>query len=158
MGLFLEQAALALGYYRERFSKIGLFENEIYGGIEELLKRLYGGGTRIVLATSKPDVYSERILEHFDIRKYFYFVAGNTLSESRPEKEDVIAYAIESCGIDPAGAVMVGDRKYDILGGKKFGMKTVGVTYGYGGEEELKAAGADELAGNIAELETLLLG
>ena len=157
-GLTDEQAAIALGCYRERFLKIVLFENEIYGGIEELLKRLYGGGTRIVLATSKPDVYSERILEHFDIRKYFYFVAGNTLSESRPEKEDVIAYAIESCGIDPAGAVMVGDRKYDILGGKKFGMKTVGVTYGYGGEEELKAAGADELAGNIAELETLLLG
>lgn len=157
-GLTDEQAAFALDCYRERFSKVGLFENEIYGGARELLNRLYGVGAKIILASSKPDVYSERILDHFDIRKYFYFVAGNTLSESRPEKEDVIAYAIESCGIDPSDAIMIGDRKYDILGGKKFGMRTVGVTYGYGGEAELKAAGADELAHNTAELEALLLG
>lgn len=157
-GFTEEEAVRAVGYYRERFSETGLFENEIYPGIKELLSRLRDSGTKIVLATSKPDVYSERILLHFDIRKYFFFVAGNTLSESRPEKEDVISYAIESCGIDPSRAVMVGDRKYDILGGKKFGMRTIGVTYGYGGEEELSEAGADELAKDADELEKLVCG
>lgn len=157
-GFTEEEAVRAVGYYRERFSDTGLFENEIYPGIKELLSRLRDSGTKIVLATSKPDVYSERILLHFDIRKYFFFVAGNTLSESRPEKEDVISYAIESCGIDPSRAVMVGDRKYDILGGKKFGMRTIGVTYGYGGEEELSEAGADELAKDADELEKLVCG
>lgn len=157
-GFTEEEALRAVGYYRERFSETGLFENEIYPGIRELLSRLRDSGTKIVLATSKPDVYSERILLHFDIRKYFFFVAGNTLSESRPEKEDVISYAIESCGIDPYHAVMVGDRKYDILGGKKFGMRTIGVTYGYGGEKELSEAGADELAKDVDELENLVCG
>ena len=156
-GMTEEEAARAVGYYRERFSSVGLFENEIYSCVGELLSRLKSDGTKIILATSKPDVYSERILEHFDIRKYFFFVAGNTLSESRPEKEDVIAYAVESCGIeDTSRAVMVGDRKYDILGGKKFGMKTVGVTYGYGGAEELCEAGADELADSVSALEKIL--
>lgn len=157
-GFTEEEAVRAVGYYRERFSETGLFENEIYPGIRELLSRLCDSGTKIVLATSKPDVYSERILLHFDIRKYFFFVAGNTLSEIRPEKEDVISYAIESCGIDPSHAVMVGDRKYDILGGKKFGMRTIGVTYGYGGEKELSEAGADELAKDVGELENFVCG
>lgn len=157
-GFTEEEALRAVGYYRERFSETGLFENEIYPGIRELLSRLCDSGTKIVLATSKPDVYSERILLHFDIRKYFFFVAGNTLSEIRPEKEDVISYAIESCEIDPSHAVMVGDRKYDILGGKKFGMRTIGVTYGYGGEKELSEAGADELAKDVDELENLVCG
>ena len=106
-GFSEKDAELAVAYYRERFSDVGLFENEIYPGIRELLSELCESGTKVVLATSKPDVYSKRILEHFDIDKYFYFLAANTLTESRPEKSDVIAYAIESCKIKvPAEAVI----------------------------------------------------
>ena len=92
-----------------------------------------------------------------DIDKYFYFLAANTLTESRPEKSDVIAYAIESCKIKvPAEAVMAGDRKYDILGGKMFGLVTVGTSYGFGGREELLSAGADGIADTVDELRTLI--
>ncbi len=156
-GFSEKDAELAVAYYRERFSDVGLFENEIYPGIRKLLSELCENGTKVVLATSKPDVYSKRILEHFDIDKYFYFLAANTLTESRPEKSDVIAYAIESCKIKaPGEAVMVGDRKYDILGGKMFGLATVGVSYGFGGREELLSAGADEIADTVDELRTLI--
>ena len=156
-GFSEKDAELAVAYYRERFSDVGLFENEIYPGIRELLSELCENGTKVVLATSKPDVYSKRILEHFDIDKYFYFLAANTLTESRPEKSDVIAYAIESCKIKaPAEAVMVGDRKYDILGGKMFGLVTVGTSYGFGGREELLSAGADGIADTVDELRTLI--
>ena len=156
-GFSEKDAELAVAYYRERFSDVGLFENEIYPGIRELLSELCESGTKVVLATSKPDVYSKRILEHFDIDKYFYFLAANTLTESRPEKSDVIAYAIESCKIKvPAEAVMVGDRKYDILGGKMFGLVTVGTSYGFGGREELLSAGADGIADTVDELRTLI--
>lgn len=156
-GFSEKDAELAVAYYRERFSDVGLFENEIYPGIRELLSELCENGTKVVLATSKPDVYSKRILEHFDIDKYFYFLAANTLTESRPEKSDVIAYAIESCKIKvPAEAVMVGDRKYDILGGKMFGLVTVGTSYGFGGREELLSAGADGIADTVDELRMLI--
>lgn len=156
-GFSEKDAELAVAYYRERFSDVGLFENEIYPGIRELLSELCENGTKVVLATSKPDVYSKRILEHFDIDKYFYFLAANTLTESRPEKSDVIAYAIESCKIKvPTEAVMVGDRKYDILGGKMFGLVTVGTSYGFGGREELLSAGADGIADTVDELRTLI--
>lgn len=156
-GFSEKDAELAVAYYRERFSDVGLFENEIYPGIRELLSELCENGTKVVLATSKPDVYSKRILEHFDIDKYFYFLAANTLTESRPEKSDVIAYAIESCKIKvPTEAVMVGDRKYDILGGKMFGLVTVGTSYGFGGREELLSAGADGIADTVDELRMLI--
>lgn len=156
-GLSENDAELALSYYRERFSDVGLFENEMYSGIKELLSDLFLSGTKVILATSKPDVYSKRILEHFDIDRYFYFLAANTLDESRPEKSDVIAYAMESCKINaPHEAVMVGDRKYDILGGKQFGLRTVGVSYGFGGREELEKAGADEIADTAEELHLIL--
>ncbi len=158
-GFSEKDAELAVSYYRERFSEVGLFENEIYPGIKELLSELCENGTRVVLATSKPDVYSKRILEHFDIDKYFYFLAANTLAESRPEKSDVIAYAIESCKIKtPREAVMVGDRKYDILGGKTFGLVTVGVSYGFGGREELLLSGADKIADTVEELRGIIAG
>ena len=151
------QALEALKHYREYFSERGIFENEIYPGIRELLSELCESGTKVVLATSKPDVYSKRILEHFDIDKYFYFLAANTLTESRPEKSDVISYAIESCKIKaPTEAVMVGDRKYDILGGKMFGLVTVGTSYGFGGREELLSAGADGIADTVDELRMLI--
>ena len=157
-GFSEKDAELAVAYYRERFSDVGLFENEIYPGIRELLSELCESGTKVVLATSKPDVYSKRILEHFDIDKYFYFLAANTLTESRPEKSDVIAYAIESCKIKvPAEAVMVGDRKYDIVGAHKAGVACAAVLFGYGSREEFDEYKADYIVESFKEVENLVI-
>lgn len=157
-GFSEENADLALKYYREYFSEKGIFENVKYPGIDGVLDALSRAGTTISLATSKPDLFSERILEKFGLRKYFSFIAANTMDELRPTKEDVIAYAVEKLHItDPSSAIMIGDRKYDIVGGKTFGMKTLGVAYGYGGRKELEDAGADLIADSVGELYGMLI-
>ncbi len=114
-------------------------------------------GCRLILATSKPEQYAKQILCHFDLDRYFCFVCGATMDETRSKKEDVIAYALQTGGVTALGdCVMVGDRSYDILGGKKFSLTTVGVTYGYGSEEELRAAGSDHIAQNTEQLLAIL--
>ena len=134
----------AISYYREYFRDTGIFENQVYEGIEDMLSRLHAEGKRLVLATSKPEEFAVRILEHFDLKKYFTVVAGASMDSSRSKKGDVIAYAISLCeSFDKYTAVMVGDREHDIIGAKENGLKSIGVLYGYGDEAELKTAGAD---------------
>lgn len=152
-----DDSKTAIKYYREYFSDRGIFENEEYDGIDNMLSTLGETGTRIVLATSKPDVYAEKILRHFGLYEYFYFLSGNTLSETRPLKTDVIEYAVKTCGIDRMKAVMTGDREYDILGARACGLMSVGVTYGYGSREELTKAGADALAPDVKSLARLII-
>lgn len=152
-----EQAAQAVAYYREYFAPRGIFENRMYDGIRELLTHLREHGIAAVLATSKPEPFAVRILEHFGLTKFFAGVYGSTLSGARTRKDEVIAYALECAGIDPAGAMMVGDRKHDILGAHANGLPAIGVLYGYGTRAELEAAGADFIAPTVAELEQLLL-
>lgn len=157
-GLTPEQAEEALGYYRERFAVKGLFENAVYPGIPAMLERLRRAGATLLIATSKPEEFTLRILEHFGLTEYFDFVGGNTLDEKRPTKEAVIAYVKENYpAISAENAVMVGDRKYDVTGAKAHGLPSVGVLYGYGSQEELAEAGADCLAADPAELERILL-
>ena len=156
-GFSEERAVEALQYYREYFSTRGIFENECYEGIPEMLQGLKEQGDRIILCTSKPEEFANRILAHFDLAKYFDFVGGNTLSEARPAKEDVIGYILGSFpDMKKEDTVMIGDRKYDITAAKRFDLASVGVLYGYGSREELESAGADELAENVAELRMLL--
>jgi len=157
-GLTAVQAEQALLYYRERFSVKGLYENEVYPGIPEMLQDLKNRGVILIVATSKPEEFTVRILEHFDLAKYFDFVGGNTLDEKRPTKEAVISYIKENYpAISSENAVMVGDRKYDVIGAKAHGLPSVGVLYGYGSREELAEAGADFLAITPSELEKILL-
>lgn len=153
-----EKARLGLKYYREYFSESGIYENVRYDGIIEMLDMLKNKNIRIVLATSKPDVYAEKILEKFGVRDYFSFIAANTLDEKRDTKEAVIDYAVESLGLERAETVMVGDRKFDVSAAVSRGLVSVGVTYGYGSEEELKNAGADFIAGSADELKAILGG
>lgn len=153
-----EQAKQAVSYYRVRFSAGGLYENELYSGIAELLQSIKTGGGTVILATSKPDVFAVKILEHFDILKHFDFVAGNTLEETRPEKLQVLEHAIKSFpDISSENAVMVGDREYDVLAAKALGLPSVGVLFGYGSREELESAGADMIVQDVAALSKLLL-
>lgn len=152
-GFSKEDALKALSYYREYFSVKGIFENRLYDGIFELLKKLKADGKKIILATSKPQEFAERILEFFGVLDFFYFVGGATMDESRSEKDDIIEYVLNECDISTDNAVMVGDRKYDILGAHKFHIKAIGVTYGFGSVKELETAGADAIAHSVAELE-----
>jgi phosphoglycolate phosphatase len=132
----------ALSLYRERFADIGLFENEIYPGIEDTLSTLARSGRRLFVATSKPGVYAERIIDHFKLRVYFERVFGSELDGRRSEKTDLLGYALQAARIDPSQAMMIGDRSHDMIGARNNGMTAIGVLYGYGSEEELREAGA----------------
>jgi phosphoglycolate phosphatase len=139
-GVSREDSHQLLALYREYFSDRGIFENEVYDGIPETLAALRARGAHLFLATSKPEPFALRILEHFGLLPYFDFVGGSTMDETRTDKAEVIAYVLAETGIDPADSVMVGDRSYDVRGGTVCGMDTVGVLYGYGDEAELKEA------------------
>ena len=139
-----EKAMEAVSFYREYFGVTGLFENEVYDGIVSVLETLKERGMHLLVATSKPEEYSVRILEKFDLIKYFDFVCGATMSGSRVKKADIIAYALESAGVkDKSEVLMVGDRHHDIDGAKVNRLASMGVTYGYGDRAELEEAGAD---------------
>lgn len=152
-GFSKEQSELATRYYREYFGVKGLYENEVYDGVPELLRQLKERGKPLILATSKPEAFAVEILKHFDLFRYFSFIAGATMDGARDKKADVIKYALKSCEIsDPSSAVMVGDREYDVLGAKQAGLDSIGVLFGYGSEEELKKAGAAYLAERPADI------
>ncbi len=139
--------------YREYYVERGIFENDLYDGIDFLLSSLFSKGKKLILATSKPEHFAIKILEHFDVARYFSNICGATMDEKRTEKDAVIAYALESAGIsDISGVVMIGDREYDILGAKSFGMDSIGVLYGYGSREELTAAGATHIAETVEDI------
>ncbi len=143
--------------YREYFNEKGLFENQVYPGIVPLLKRLTQKGHRLYLATSKPEIASRRIMEHFDLGKYFTFIGGASQDDSRVRKGDVIRYVLETCGIsNPGETVMVGDREHDVIGAKENGLETIGVLFGYGSREELVSAGAEYIARSTEDIETFL--
>lgn len=152
-----KQAGEAILKYRERFADTGIYENIVYEGMREFLEDSTGQGRILMLATSKPTVFAKRILKHFDLERYFTFVAGSGLDGSFYTKADVIRHVIESNQLtDKSGIVMVGDRKHDIIGAKENGIDAIGVLYGYGGREELEKAGADYIADDIRGLRHLL--
>ena len=151
-GLSETDSHMAMTKYREYYGPKGIFENKVYNGISELLEKLKTEGKKIILATSKPWIYAEIILEHFDLKKYFDFVAGSELNGVRTKKADVIAYAVEKYKIPVSDAVMVGDREHDISGGKENNVKTIGVLYGFGSRQELESAGAVYIAENVENI------
>ncbi|WP_316858349.1 HAD family hydrolase [uncultured Cohaesibacter sp.] len=141
--------------YRERYSRDGLFENSVYNGIPDMLEELQKAGNALFVATSKPHPFANQILEHFDLSRYFVKVFGAELDGTRSNKAELLAHALDVSGSDARSSIMVGDRKHDILGAKANGMKSVGVLWGYGGEDELREAGADEIASIIGSLPSL---
>ena len=152
-GFTKEQSEEGIKYYREYFKPYGLYENEVYSGIEELLKSLKGIGKTIVVATSKPEEFAVEILKHFHLIEYFDFVGGASMDEKRVRKADVIAYALDKCSVvDLQSVVMIGDREHDINGAKQIGIDSIGVLYGYGNYEELKQAGADYIVSTPEEI------
>ncbi len=143
----------AVEVYREHFGTKGLFENELYEGIPNMLSELKSRGKTVIMATSKPEVYARRIAEHFDIAKYFDYMAGSELNGQRIAKTEVIEYALSSLGIsDRRNCLMIGDRLHDINGAKKSDIHSVGVLWGYGSREELEEAGADYICSSVENL------
>jgi len=143
--------------YQEYFSQRGIFENKLYEGIDTLLKTLRDQQKTLIVATSKPTVFAEKILKHFEIDQYFSFVAGSELDGGRSRKDLVIAHAFENMEIyNPHRAVMIGDREYDIMGAKRVGIDSIGVLYGYGSFAELSGAGADHIVESVGALSELL--
>ncbi len=157
-GFSPQQAQKALLIYRERFAKTGIWENEPYHGMEELLKALWKAGRRLTVATSKPTVFAEQILERFGYRKYFTAVSGSELDGTHNQKREVIQSALAFYNLAPHQALMVGDTRYDVEGAALCGLDCVGVLYGFGSRQELEAAGAVQLADSVPALRRLLLG
>ena len=141
-----EKALEAVGFYREYFTAGGMFENSVYPGIEELLRKLKRDGRRLVVATSKPELFSRQIIEHFGLEKFFDFIGGAAMDESRATKTEVLAYVLETLRADPETAVMIGDRRDDMEAAASLGTDRIGVLYGYGSKEELMKAGAKVFA------------
>ncbi|MGL4737589.1 MAG: HAD family hydrolase [Cellulosilyticaceae bacterium] len=159
-GFDTTQADQAIVKFRERFSTIGLFENGVYDGIPELLQQLCQSGKTLAVATSKPQIFAEKILEKYELSHYFKVVVGSELDGTRTLKADVIQAVFAQLGLtedDKASTIMVGDRKHDIVGAKAYGIPSIGVTFGYAEEGELAQAGADYVLDTIDELKALLL-
>lgn len=136
--------------FRERYAEIGLFENEVYAGIPELLSSL---NKKKYVATSKAQVFAEKVLAHFKLTPHFTRVYGSELNGERSDKGELIRLLLEREKIHPSDAVIVGDTKFDVLGAKKAGIASIGITWGYGSRKDLEAAGADHI---ISSPEALL--
>ena len=156
-GFDSEESKLALKYYRERYSEIGLFENKIISGIPEVLDQLKKSGKILLVATSKPTIFSIKICDKFNLSQYFHKILGSELNGERSNKWEVINELIKeyNCSLDDA--IMIGDRKHDIIGAKKCGISSIGVQFGYAEKGELAEAGADYIVNRPEELLNIIL-
>ena len=156
-GFSEEKALEALYLYREYYTETGMFQNKVYDGIPQLLDSLKNSGKQLFVATSKPEEMAKEILEHFNLSQYFNDIYGSTLDETRTDKTSVIGYALQEAEITKLDkTVMVGDRKFDVIGASANGIKCIGVLYGYGSSEELNAAGAYRLSETVSDLLKIL--
>lgn len=142
----------AITHYREHYFNGAMYDAVVYDGIVEALGRLSASGCRLFVATSKPHYYARPILERFDLAHRFAGIHGPELDGTNDHKSDLIAHIIAREGIDPARAVMIGDREFDVIAAARNGIAAVGVTWGYGSAEELSAAGAARLCDRPADL------
>ena len=157
-GFSEEQGAEAVEKYREYFKPYGIYENKVYDGVENMLAELVKCGKKVILATSKPTVFANMILEYFHLDKYFTCAVGSELDGSRVKKGEVITEALRQAGgTDKSLAVMIGDREHDILGAKENGIDSIGVLYGYGDRAEHEAAGAGMIVESVEQLLQLLI-
>lgn len=155
-----EDGAAIVSTYRVYYGEKGIFENQVYEGVPQMLERLKTEGVKMLMATSKPEKYARQIAQHFGFDKYFDYIGGACMDGTRTVKHEVIEYVLEICGIpeaDRKNTVMIGDRHHDIEGAKQSGLHSLGVLYGYGSREELEKAGAEEIAETPGEVAKLVL-
>lgn len=153
-----EKVKLAVEKYRERFLPVGMFENRVYDGMEDALQKLKEAGKVLIVATSKPEHMAIKILEHFGLDGYFDDICGSDEEQNRTKKDEVIRYALEKHGLtDLSDVLMVGDRKFDVIGAEKCGLKCMGVLYGFGDREELETAGAAYIAETVEDMARIIV-
>lgn len=159
MGCPRAESERAVAYYRERFTDTGIFENRVIDGIPALLDTISDAGAKLALATSKPQVFAERILNKYGLSKPFSVIVGSELDGRRTDKAEVVAAALQMLGAeDKRKALMVGDRRHDIIGAHKNGIRACGVTFGYSEPGELESCGADRIADSVETLRDVLIG
>lgn len=146
----------AVALYRERFGDLGMYENEVYDGIFELLLQLNQKGFKLYVATSKPRVFARKILDYFDLSQYFGGIYGSELDGTFSEKTDLIRHVTQTEALSPQTTCMIGDRKFDIQGAIANNVTPLGVLWGYGSREELESAGARYLAENPPQVYDLV--
>ena len=158
-GMTDAQIVVGLEVYREYYHDVGMFENNLYDGIPDLIKDLHGEGVTLSTATSKPEFSASRIIEHFGLREYFTFIGAADLAGTRDDKSAVIAHTLENLQASSQShtIVMMGDRRHDVEGAREHGIDTIGVLWGYGTAEELSTAGAIALAERPRDAGDLLL-
>ena len=148
----------AVGYYRERFATVGLFENQVYDGIPLCLEQLRARADSIHLATSKPTIYAERIIQHFELERFFDRIYGSELDGRLGDKTELINHILKREKQHSADTIMIGDRSFDMVGASNNKVRAIGVLWGYGSEAELDLAGADRICSHPAELSDHLIG
>lgn len=146
----------AVSLYRDRYSTTGLFENTLYPGIPEILELIRGAGYRTVVATSKPHIYANRIIDHFSLSVLFDRVYGSELDGTRTNKGELIHHILQTESIGSIDAVMIGDRQHDMIGANQNQVRAIGVTYGYGTRQELATHGAAAIVDTPDEIPSLL--
>ena len=158
-GLTQEQAPEALQVYRQRFSTVGLFENEVLDGVPEMLRALKQNGRFVAVASSKPEPYVIRILEHFDLLQYFDEVVCASMDEKRSAKKDIIEEALRRMGKAPGDRdiLMIGDRMHDVEGAQLCGLDSLGIYTGFAPEGELENAGTTYVFHTIGDMANFLL-
>ncbi|MCF7223370.1 HAD-IA family hydrolase [Marilutibacter chinensis] len=147
----------AVSHYRDRFERVGWTEHAIYAGIGETVEALHARGHRLAVVTAKNEPHARRIVEHLPFGDRFVDVIGATPCGTRSDKPELIAEALARLGLDPDDCWMIGDRRMDIEGARCHRMRNIGVLWGFGGEAELRAAGAARLAASPGELAALLI-
>ena len=151
-----EKVLHAVAIFRTYYAEKGLFENEVYGGIAQLLRDL-SPDRKLYVATNKPQPFAERILHHFKLYHVFEQVSGVDIAKEQVSKTDLVGRLIASFGIDTKQAVMIGDTVYDMEAAQAFGLDTIAVTYGYGNREELSAKRPTHMIDSVEELRALLI-
>ena len=150
---FSEQDAIqAVKYYREYFADHGVFANTLYPGIEDLLRRLHSEGRLLFIATTKPTIYTEQILDEYKLSHLFSYVCGANLDGTRTDKSEIIKTVIDESKISIEDTVMIGDRKYDIIGAYNNKIDSIAVGYGFGSEEELRATNPTQYVKTVKDL------
>ena len=157
-GFSKTQAEQAITYYREYYSVTGIYENTLYPGVTQVIDKLRAAGKTVILATSKPTFYAEKILARYNLTESFVFIAGSEMDGQRSEKAEIIQYVLDEMHIaDKREVVMIGDRRHDIIGAVAVGVDSIGVLYGYGNREEFEAAGATWIVESAEDLLKILL-
>ncbi|MEB0039157.1 MULTISPECIES: HAD family hydrolase [unclassified Pseudomonas] len=147
----------AVGFYRERFRVTGLYENRVFDGVVELLETLASQDRQLYIATSKPSEFAREIARHFDFAKHFKVIYGSEFDGTRTDKVELIGYLMSEERLDPKQTLMIGDRKHDLIGGKRNGLDVAAVGYGFGSHEELTAELPTYHFATLAELHRAFL-